>query len=188
MLWMVNSFGRQGGGVTDLTLAERWALLEATLRELKLAETPEALVDLVQPVARAIAHADGITIVKRIGEETDYLAEDAIDTLWAGMQFPIDKCLAGRAMVEEQTVIIPDITHVEGIPLNVYLATFIRSLIAVPIGDVKPTHAICAYWQEAGLIDPETVTLMEALGRAMGGVIAMLDVLDLARGRETPAT
>ena len=38
---------------------------------------------------------------------------------------------AGRAMVEEQTVIIPDITHVEGIPLNVYLATFIRSLIAV---------------------------------------------------------
>lgn len=174
--------------MTHLTFAERWKLVTNTVEQLLHIETIEAVVDIVQPVARSIAQADGITIVKRIGEETDYLAEDAIETLWAGMQFPIDKCLAGRAMVEEQTVIIPDITHVEGIPLNVYLATFIRSLIAVPISDVKPTHAICAYWQEAGPIDPETVTLMEALGRAMGGVIAMLDVLDLARGRGTPAT
>lgn len=174
--------------MTNLTVAERWKLVTDTVEQLLHIATIEAVIDIVQPVARSIAQADGITIVKRIGEETDYLAEDAIETLWAGMQFPIDKCLAGCAMVEEQTVIIPDITHVEGIPLNVYLATFIRSLIAVPIGDVKPTHAICAYWQEAGLIDPETVTLMEALGRAMGGVIAMLDVLELARHRGTPAT
>ncbi len=174
MLWMVNSFGRQGGGVTDLTLAERWALLEATLRELKLAETPEALVDLVQPVARAIAHADGITIVKRIGEETDYLAEDTIEPLWTGLQFPIDKCLAGRAMVEKQTILVADITQVENIPLNVYLATFIRSLVAVPIGEPDPTYAICAYWKEAAPFDPETQALMEALAQAMGEAFARL--------------
>ena len=83
-------------------------------------------------------------------------------------------------MVEEQTVIIPDITHVEGIPLNVYLATFIRSLIAVPIGDAKPTHAICAYWQQAGPIDTDTIALLEALGRGIGGIIALLEVLELA--------
>ncbi|OYX39884.1 GAF domain-containing protein [Sphingomonas sp. 32-62-10] len=170
-----------------LTVAERWKLLADTVDQLVHATSVDAVVDIVRPVARSIAQADGITIVKRIGEETDYLAEDAIDTLWAGMQFPIDKCLAGRAMVEEQTVIIPDITHVEGIPLNVYLATFIRSLIAVPIGDVKPTYAICAYWREAGPIDSDTVALMEALGRVIGGVIAVLEVLAIAEGRSSLA-
>lgn len=170
-----------------LTIAKRWTLLAETLQQLVQVSTVAGVVDIVRPVARAIAQADGITIVKRIGEETDYLAEDAIDTLWAGMQFPIDKCLAGRAMVEEQTVIIPDITHVEGIPLNVYLATFIRSLIAVPIGDAKPTHAICAYWKQPGVIHAETIALMEALGRGMGAVIAMHELLDLADQRRVSA-
>lgn len=173
--------------MTHLTVAERWKLVTNTVEQLLHISTIEAVVEIVQPVARSIAQADGITIVKRIGEETDYLAEDAIETLWAGMQFPIDKCLAGRAMTEERTVIIADITHVEGIPLNVYLATFIRSLIAVPIGDMKPTYAICAYWQDAGPIDSDTVALMEALGRGVGGVIAVLEVLAITEGRSSLA-
>ena len=70
----------------------------------------------------------------------------------------------------EQTVLITDITQVENIPLNVYLATFIRRLVAVPLGTPHPTHAICAYWREPGQIDPESVTLMEALCRALGAV------------------
>ena len=70
-------------------------------------------------------------------------------------------------MTEEATIIIPDITQVENIPLNVYLATFIRSVLAVPIRDGRPTHAICAYWRESGPIDPETIALMEALADGM---------------------
>ena len=166
-----------------MSVTDRWALLATTARQLTQATTADAVVAIIHPVARTIAQADGITIVKRIGAETDYLAEDAIETLWAGLQFPIDKCLAGRAIVEEQTVIVPDITQVEGIPLNVYLATFIRRLIAVPIGDVRPTHAICAYWRDTGPLDDDTITLMTALARAMGAALAMIDVLDQSTGR-----
>ncbi len=165
----------------------RWELLDATIAQLRGCSTAAAAVAIVHPVARQIAHADGITIVKRIGEETDYLAEDAVEQLWAGMQFPIDKCLAGRAMTEEQTVLIPDITQVENIPLNVYLATFIRRVLAVPMGTPHPTHAICAYWREPGTIDPESVVLMEALCRALGAVLDMVDVSDMVARRRGEA-
>lgn len=157
----------------------RWEVLENTITKLRDCSTAASAIEIVHPVAREIARADGITIVKRIGDHTDYLAEDAIEQLWAGMQFPIDKCLAGRAMTEEQTVLIPDITQVENIPLNVYLATFIRRLVAVPLGTPHPTHAICAYWREPGQIDPECVTLMEALCRALGAVLDMFDVTEM---------
>lgn len=163
-----------------MTVAARWALLADTVRAMAQAATDAEVVALAQAAARRIARADGITIVKRIGEETDYLAEDTVEPLWAGLQFPIDKCLAGRAMTEERTIVVPDITHVEDIPLNVYLATFIRSLVAVPIGDHPPTHAICAYWRETGPIDPHAVALFEALARGIGAAFALVEIADLA--------
>ena len=157
---------------------DRWGLLCQTVAQLRGCSSAAAAIAIVQPVARRIARADGITIVKRIGAETDYLAEDAIGQLWAGMQFPIDKCLAGRAMTEEQTVVIADITQVENIPLNIYLGTFIRSLIAVPLGTPHPTHAICAYWREPGPIDRDSIALVETLCRALGAALDMFDVVD----------
>lgn len=163
-----------------MTVAARWALLADTVRAMAQAATDAEVVALAQAAARRIARADGITIVKRIGEETDYLAEDTVEPLWTGLQFPIDKCLAGRAMTEERTIVVPDITHVEDIPLNVYLATFIRSLVAVPIGDHPPTHAICAYWRETGTIDPDAVALFEALARGIGAALALVEIADLA--------
>lgn len=166
--------------MTELTITARWALLADTVRAMARATTAADVVVLAHAAARRIARADGITIVKRIGEETDYLAEDTIEPLWTGLQFPIDKCLAGRAMTEERTIIVPDITHVEDIPLNVYLATFIRSLVAVPIGDHPPTHAICAYWRETGTIDPVAVALFEALARGMGAAFVLVEIADLA--------
>lgn len=173
--------------MADLDIAARWGLLADTVRAMARAETAAQVVGHAQSAARRIAHADGITIVKRIGEETDYLAEDTIEPLWTGLQFPIDKCLAGRAMTEERTVIVPDITLVENIPLNVYLATFIRSLVAVPIGDHRPTHAICAYWKETQPIDPDALALFEALARGMGAAFALVEILDLAARNCTKA-
>lgn len=164
----------------QLALSERWALLATTVHAMSGARSAAAVIELAAGIARQLAEADSITIVRRIGEETDYLVEDAIEPLWAGLQFPIDKCLAGRAMVEEQTIIVSDINHVEDIPLNVYLATFIRALVAVPIGDPRPTHAICAYWKETRTIDPQSIALVEALGKAMGAAFALIDVLALA--------
>lgn len=169
--------------MAKLAVEARWSLLVDTIESMTRARSAAAIIELAAGSARQIAEADGITIVRRIGEETDYLIEDAIEPLWAGLQFPIDKCLAGRAMVEEQTIVISDINHVENIPLNVYLATFIRSLVAVPIGDPRPTHAICAYWRETRTIEPEAIALMEALGRAMGAAFALIDTLTGASER-----
>lgn len=166
--------------MAEITVAERWALLADTVRAMAQAISADEVVVLAHAAGRRIARADGITIVKRIGEETDYLAEDTIEPLWTGLQFPIDKCLAGRAMTEERTINVPDITHVENIPLNVYLATFIRSLVAVPIGDHRPTHAICAYWKETRPIDPDALLLFEALARGMGAAFALVEIFDLA--------
>jgi len=177
-MWELWAAGERS--VVELEISDRWALLTLTMQQIMQAPSIAAAVDIVRPVARSIAQAAGITIVKRIGDETDYLVEDTIEPLWAGLQFPIDKCLAGRAMTEEQAIIVPDITLVENIPLNVYLATFIRSLVAIPIGDAPPGHAICAYWKESGPIDLDTIALMEALGRGMGAAFAMLEVLESA--------
>ncbi|MBA3838622.1 MAG: GAF domain-containing protein [Sphingomonas sp.] len=169
--------------MAKLAIEARWSLLVDTIEAMTRSRSTAAIIELAAGSARQIAEADGITIVRRIGEETDYLIEDTIEPLWAGLQFPIDKCLAGRAMVEEQTIVISDINHVENIPLNVYLATFIRSLVAVPIGDPRPTHAICAYWRETRTIEPEAIALMEALGRAMGAAFALIDTLTGASER-----
>lgn len=169
-------------------MAERWTLIGDTLQRMLQANSIADAIDIVRPVARSIAGADGITIVKRIGEQTDYLAEDTIEPLWAGIQFPIDKCLAGRAMTEERTVAVPDITRVENIPLNEYLATFIRSLVAVPIGDGAPSHAICAYWKESAPIGDDTVALMEALARSMGAAFAVIELRGLVEGGQQKAS
>lgn len=165
-----------------LTLQEREALLGQTMTRLEAQSTEAGVIEVIRSVARAIAQAEGITIVKRIGDRTEFIAEDAAERLWTGLQFEIDKCLAGRAMTEAQSVIVPDITIVENIHLNAYLATFIRSLIAVPIGEGHPTHAICAYWRDSGPIDADTVTLIEALSRAMAAALARI-----ARQRDFPS-
>ena len=168
-----------------LDITARWALLAETVHAMAQARSAADVVTLAHATARRIARADGITIVKRIGEETDYLAEDTDEPLWTGLQFPIDKCLAGRAMTEERTINVPDITHVENIPLNVYLATFIRSLVAVPIGDHPPSYAICAYWKETRPIDPDALVLFEALARGMGAAFALVEIFELAARNST---
>ena len=147
---------------------ERQHLLETTVKSMRAAPSLNVAIETARRTARTLMACDGFTFVRRIGEQTDYLAEDAIETLWAGLQFDIDKCLAGRAMLREQTVVVPDITHVENIPLNAYLATFVRRLVAVPIGSPHPTHAICFYWRESGSIDPDDVVLGEGLAKAIG--------------------
>lgn len=164
----------------ELSVSERWTLLGETVRAIAQASTAGEIVDQAQAAGRRLANADGITIVKRIGSETDYVAEDAVEPLWAGLQFPIDKCLAGRAILQRRPVIIEDITQAGDIPLNVYLSTFVRSLIAVPIGQAAPTYAICAYWRIEGPIDLATQAIMIALARAMAAGFTLAEITELS--------
>ncbi len=113
--------------------------------------------------ARVVAAADGITVVRREGDEVAYVAEDAIGTLWTGQRFPIAMCISGLAIMAGEPILIPDIRNDPRVPLNAYLATFVHGMAMFPIGR---TAALGAYWKQAGPIDPETVELMTQLAAA----------------------
>ena len=113
--------------------------------------------------ARAIADADGITVVLRQGDEVFYAAEDAISPLWTGQRFPVERCISGLAIMAGEPILIPDIRNDPRVPLNAYLATFVASMAAFPIGR---TAALGAYWRNPGAVDLEAVGLMTRLAAA----------------------
>ncbi len=113
--------------------------------------------------ARAIADADGITVVLRQGDEVFYAAEDAISPLWTGQRFRVERCISGLAIMAGEPILIPDIRNDPRVPLNAYLATFVASMAAFPIGR---TAALGAYWRNPGAVDLEAVGLMTRLAAA----------------------
>lgn len=113
--------------------------------------------------ARAIADADGITVVLRQGDEVFYAAEDAISPLWTGQRFPVERCISGLAIMAGEPILIPDIRNDPRVPLNAYLATFVASMAMFPIGR---TAALGAYWRHPGAVDIEAVGLMTRLAAA----------------------
>jgi GAF domain-containing protein len=170
--------------------AERWTKLLATIDALKKADTIAEVVDLVRASARAIAAADGITIVRRIGARVHYIAEDAVSPLWTGQDFPIEQCVSGLAMLTHETILISNITLDLRVPQHLYLPTFVRSMAMFPVGIGEPIASIGLYWKRTGRIDDETVALFESLARSMGAVLYNLDNIDHATnycaGRRTP--
>lgn len=113
--------------------------------------------------ARAVADADGITVVLREGDVVYYAAEDAISPLWTGQRFPIERCISGLAIMAGEPILIPDIRNDPRVPLNAYLATFVASMAMFPIGR---TAALGAYWRHPGAVTPETTELMTRLAAA----------------------
>lgn len=120
-------------------------------------------VKILRDHARVIAASDGITVVRRDGDEVEYLTEDAIGALWTGQRFPMSMCISGLAIMAGEPIVIPDIRHDPRVPLNAYLATFVHSMAMFPIGR---TAAVGAYWKQAGPVDMETVELMCELAEA----------------------
>lgn len=120
-------------------------------------------VAILRDHARAIALSDGITVVRRDGDEVEYVAEDAISPLWTGQRFPIERCISGLAIMAGEPVLIPDIRNDSRVPLNAYLATFVQSMAMFPIGR---TASVGAYWKHPGAIDPDAIALMTELAAA----------------------
>ncbi len=170
--------------------AKRWTKLLATIEALKRADTIADVVDIVRDSARAIANADGITIVRRIGGRVHYIAEDAIGPLWTGQDFPIEQCVSGLAMLAHEPILISNITLDSRVPQHLYLQTFVRSMAMFPVGIGEPVASVGLYWQRTGRIDDETVALFESLARSMGAVLYNIDNIDHATnyctGRRTP--
>lgn len=162
---------------------DRWGALAKSLPRLMQATSIEAAVEVVRGVGRAITGADGIAIVRRLGDRSVYVAEDSIAPLWAGRDFPLNECVSGAAMLRNETILIPDIQRSDEVPLNLYLSTYVRRMAVAPFGLDAPVGAIAAYWRKEGSIEAETAALLTALAKAMGGVFQTLFVLEEAKER-----
>jgi GAF domain-containing protein len=91
--------------------------------------------------------------------------------LWAGQRFPASSCISGWAMLNRQSVVIPDIRFDERIPQEAYRPTFVRSLAMVPVRRHDPIGAIGAYWATRHRATADELTLLEELAAVTGAAL-----------------
>ncbi len=155
-----------------------WSRLIAAGERLATARSMKAAVDVLRTTAREIAGAEGIAVVLRDGEFCHYAAEDAVGALWTGQRFPMANCISGWAMMNRQTVAIPDIRLDERIPQAAYAPTFVRSLVMVPVGAPRPVAAIGAYWSDVRDHAAETIERLEALARSAATALENIRLIE----------
>ena len=152
----------------------------------KLLASCDAVQDVVRVLAGAVrSHvgADGVTVVMRDGDRSRYLEENAIGALWKGRDFPLDECISGWAMQRNTQVVVPDIRDDPRIPLPLYEATFVRSLVMTPIecaGEV--VGALGAYWSH--VCEPSAGECETLQAIASSAALALVNVRLLAEIRQ----
>jgi signal transduction histidine kinase len=145
----------------------------------------DAVEDVVRVLTTAVrghVGADGATVVMRDGDRSRYLEENAIGALWKGRDFPLDQCISGWAIQRNQQVVVPDIREDPRIPLPLYEATFVRSLVMTPIecaGEV--VGALGAYWSQPRTPSEIECETLEAI--ANSAALALVNVRLLAEIR-----
>jgi GAF domain-containing protein len=147
---------------------KRWRLMSTATERLGKARSLGEILEILRSSARAILRSDGVTVVLREGDMVHYVGEDAIAPLWAGQRFPIATCISGMAMVQRQTIVIPDIRVDPRVPLNAYLSTFVASMAMAPIGIGEPVAAIGAYWRSSRPLEEDALVLLDMLAKGAG--------------------
>ena len=137
--------------------------LVTAVQELSLARDLDSVMRIVRTVARELTGADGATFVLRDGDLCYYADEDAISPLWKGSRFPINTCISGWSMVNQQAALIEDIYADDRIPLDAYRKTFVKSMAMVPIRKIDPIGAIGNYWADRHLPTAEEMHLLQSL-------------------------
>lgn len=145
------------------TFFERYRLLTKATRLLRGAATVDAVLEVLRRQARRIAEADGVSVIRRVGERVHYVGEDAIAPLWAGQAFPIERCVSGMAILARAPIVIPDIEADGRVPLGLYLSTFVRSMAVYPLGGPAPCAALGLYWREPRTLGRDVDALMTML-------------------------
>nr|WP_232630741.1 GAF domain-containing protein [Methylobacterium sp. Leaf118] len=148
--------------------------LQRTAELMAMAGSLNEVVTVLRQTARRIAGSDGIAVVLREGGSCVYVAEDAVEPLWMGCRFPLEACVSGWAMLNDQTVIVPDIARDPRVPVAPYASKAIRSLVMVPIGSPEPFAALGAYWCAMVLLDAAAAARIEALARQAADAVARL--------------
>lgn len=148
-----------------------WAPLFAAAERLASARSLDDVVEVVRRTTRAVVGAEGITVVLSEGDLCHYVAEDAIAPLWAGQKFPKSSCISGWVMLNGEPAIIPDIAADDRIPHHLYAATFVRSLVMMPVDTGGRPMAIGAYWCDTCGMSDLAVELLSQLARLVGAAV-----------------
>lgn len=137
--------------------------LVAAVQELSLARDLDTIIAVVRRAARELTGADGATFVLKEGNYCHYADEDAIAPLWKGQKFPMETCVSGWVMMNQQPAIIEDIYADPRIPADAYRPTFVKSLAIVPIRTEAPIGAIGNYWARPHSPGQQEIELLQAL-------------------------
>jgi len=166
-LWqLVNAVRCEAERLRLLRRNRGMARLVTAIQELSLARNLDAIMAVVRRAARELTGADGATFVLRDGDRCYYAEENAIAPLWKGQRFPLQTCISGWAMLNQQPAVIEDIYADPRIPADAYRPTFVKSLAMVPIRAEAPIGAIGNYWAKQRMPSPEEVDLLQALANA----------------------
>jgi Protein kinase domain/GAF domain len=164
-----------------LAAPDRAADLIGVVNQLSRARDIATVQDVVRKAARRLTGADGATFVLREIDKCHYVDEDAIGPLWKGQKFPMSACVSGWAMMNRQTVVIEDVFADARVPHDAYRATFVKSMVMVPVRADDPLGAIGTYWAtRRGPSDAE-VRALEALA---GTTAVALENVRLIAGLE----
>lgn len=131
--------------------------LTRAAKRLAAAESVGEIVAILREHARSIVGSDGIAVILREGDFCHYVAEDAIEPLWRGQRFPMTACVSGWAMLNNRSVLIPDLESDPRVPRDSYARTSMRTLVMVPLGTPEPVAALGAYW--CAYVEPEASTI-----------------------------
>jgi GAF domain-containing protein len=155
---------------------KRWShVTEATALLATVASLEEGL-EVLRARARRIAAADGVTIVRRVGDQVAYVGEDAVAPLWTGQSFPIRECVSGLAILARRPIAITDIRVDPRVPQNAYVSTFVRSMAVFPIGAREPEAALGVYWAEPREMDAGAMSMVETLTRSANAALERIAI------------
>lgn len=147
-----------------------------TLALARLAEADRVIdvMETVRRAARRVASADGATVVLREGDKCFYADEDAMSPLWKGQRFPINECISGWAMLNEEVAVVGEISADDRIPLDAYRPTFVRSLAMVPVGRGPALGAIGTYWAHHHVAGADQLAALELLASATADALVAI--------------
>lgn len=160
-----------GSVILSRNFDARWKLLEAAKDRIAVAETRDALIEVVRSTVRTVCSSDGVTFVLREGDKCHYVDEDAIGPLWKGQRFQMETCISGWCMLNDRTVAIEDVFADPRIPHDTYRNTFVKSLVMAPVRTTAPVAALGTYWRDGRNFSDREVTTVEALADAVGEVL-----------------
>lgn len=167
---------------------DKLARLVRAAQDLSRARSLKDVQDVVGIAARDLADADGATLILRDGDEGYYANGDATGTLRNGRGFAMETRVSSWSMTRGEPIVIEDVTSADGVPIDTYRPTCVRSMVMVPIRPDGPLGAIGLYWSQPTLASQPVVELAQALADSTAIALEHVQLLVQLEGRVAERT